>query len=305
MCEPPFRREEERRLHELEQKARSDDACMTDDEAAELAFISQRYQQFIEEGQQRLRDGANSSPSSSHPVANTMADSFSKAGKAAYFWTSLMATAVPGYLGRKAGVTSAFLHWNLIVDHLLLGALPVVTQVGNSGNHLVVLKEQLDARGEALGMVVACLEEEEMNGFGINVIQFAREADWREYVNPNLRYVRLAMEDTTARVPFEDVAKVVDEMHQCAYHQKMTVYVHCKAGKGRSWMVVMCYLVSYGGMSYDEAKALVERRREHVNPSIAQQCFAREFPLRFAKWRSLQSTGPANPLASTSVVPPS
>lgn len=72
-----------------------------------------------------------------------MNNTINKASKAVYFWGSLVATAVPGYLGKKTGLTSQFLHWNYIIPHLLLGAIPIVTQVGASGDHLDQLRRQL------------------------------------------------------------------------------------------------------------------------------------------------------------------
>lgn len=287
-------------MHSLQQR-KAQGETLSEDDVASLRMIQGRYQLFIEEGDRRLIEGAtlfNAEPDGSFLSSNTvtyMSDSLSKASKAAYFWGSLVATAVPGYLGRKTGLVTDFLHWNYIIDHVILGALPVVTQVGSSGNHLVLLKEQLAGRADTLGMIVACLEEEEMSGFGINVIEFAKEADWRRYVNPNIEYVLLPMEDTTAKVRFEDVAEAIEAMHRCVKGRQQSVYVHCKAGKGRSWMVVMCYLVSYGGYAYADAEALVARKREQVNPSGTQQCCAREFPLRFAMWKSLKSAPPPPP----------
>lgn len=212
-----------------------------------------------------------------------VAESIHKASKAVYFWSSLVATAVPGYLGKKTGLTSQFMHWNYIAPHLLLGAIPVVTQVGTSGNHLDQLRRQLDERGEQLGLVVACLEDDELNGFGVNLIQFAKEMDWRRHVNPALMYVRVPMEDTKATVAFEAVAAAVERLHECIALQRQTAYVHCKAGKGRSWMIVMCYLTTYGGLEHDVAARLVQEQRGQINPSLSQQCFAREFALRYAQ----------------------
>ena len=47
---------------------------------------------------------------------------------------------------------------------------------------------------------------------------------------------------------------------------KNTVYVHCKAGRGRSCAVVCCYLV-HRGMAADKAMEFVKHRRPHVRLS--------------------------------------
>lgn len=290
----PFTREEESRLQRLQYRVENGEG-LTDAEVVELAALKRRYHIFIEEGERRLREGAprrqaasraTTAPQSSEDDAGVVA-AFAKAGRAAYFWGSLVATAVPGYVGRVAGVTTDFLHWNWIADRVVLGAIPVVTQVGGSGNHLAQFKAQLDQRHETLGLVVACLEEEEMDGYGMNVIQFAKEADWRANVNPAVGFVHVPMADTTASTPLPAVAEAVLRMEECIKKRQQTVYVHCKAGKGRSWMVVMCYLTTCGGMSFAEATDVIQEKRVQVNPSIAQKQFAEQFPYRFARWKSL------------------
>ncbi|KPI89277.1 hypothetical protein ABL78_1610 [Leptomonas seymouri] len=292
----PFTREEETRLHLLQNRAEHSGA-LTEAESLELAHLKRRYHTFIEDGECRLRDGAPLSTRkhirlACPPTDNDSDDAgvtaaFARAGRAAYFWGSLVATAVPGYVGRVAGVTPDFWHWNWVADRLVLGAIPVMTQVGSSGNHLLQLKEQLDERHETLGLVVACLEEEELDGYGMNVIQFAKEADWRELINPNIGFLHLPMADTTASAPLPAVAMAVMKIEECIKQRHQTVYVHCKAGKGRSWMVAMCYLTTCGGMAFVEAAEAIQDKRVQVNPSAAQKQFTEQFPFRFAQWRSL------------------
>jgi protein tyrosine phosphatase (PTP) superfamily phosphohydrolase (DUF442 family) len=292
----PFTRMEETRLNLLQYRADHNES-LTEAELMELAQLKRRYHVFIEEGERRLREGipeaSRRQVRATTPVSGTesddgsMAAAFARAGRAAYFWGSLVATAVPGYVGRVAGVTTDFLHWNWVADRIILGAIPVVTQVGSSGNHLLQLKEQLNMRGETLGLVVACLEEEELDGYGMNVIQFAKEGDWRQTINPGVEFVHLPMADTTASTPLPAVAKTVMKMENCIKQRQQTVYVHCKAGKGRSWMVVMCYLTTCGGMAFAEAAEAIQEKRVQVNPSPAQKQFAEQFPFRFAQWRSL------------------
>ena len=42
-------------------------------------------------------------------------------------------------------------------------------------------------------------------------------------------------------------------------------YVHCKAGRGRSTTVVLCYLVKYKGMTPGEALAMVRSKRPQIH----------------------------------------
>ncbi|KAG5500085.1 hypothetical protein JIQ42_04420 [Leishmania sp. Namibia] len=285
----PFTREEESRLCHLQQRAEGG-GSLTEGEVLELTRLKRRYHTFIEEGERLLRQSAprktsHGGTTAVEEVERSASAALSRAGKAAYFWGSLVATALPGYVGRVTGVTTDFLHWNWITEHVVLGAIPVVTQVGSSGDHLSQLRAQLDERHQTLGLVIACLEEEELNGFGMNVIQFAKEAEWRKRVNPRVEYVHVPMADTTANTPLVAVAEAVMRMEVCIKQRKETVYVHCKAGKGRSWMVTVCYLTTCGGMSFADAVELIQQKRVQVNPSAAQRQFAEEFPLRFAQAR--------------------
>lgn len=307
-----FTRENERRLEAL--RSQSDPRTggslppLTPDEEKELATLEAQYQQFLDEGERRLRAGISTHiedehmSSSNNPEGSTstasstswlstaanmvgplssITDTAGTVGRAAYFWTSLIGTAVPGYIGKKVGITSDFDHWNFITDRLILGALPVITKVGTSGNHLTLLRTQLEERQQRLGLVVACLGEEEMLGFGVNLLEFAREHHWHEFVSPRVEYCYVPMIDGTAEVTMENARNAVDRMHEILDIRKECAYVHCKAGKGRSWMLVMCYLATYGGRTFENAEALVSMTRRQVNPSRVQREFARDFCKKF------------------------
>ncbi|EAN94983.1 hypothetical protein, conserved [Trypanosoma cruzi] len=280
-----YSREDEKRLSELLERVNWGGE-LSEEERLELARLKRLYQEFIEEGERRLRlrggheKAAATNSDGPGDVLLTLQESVACAGKAAYFWGSLVATLVPGYFGRKVGLTSGFLHWNFITDRLILGALPVVTRVGSSGNHLVQIREQLESRKQKLGLVIACLEDAEVQGFGLQMISFADESSWHEYVSPAVRYIRLPMPDTTANISFGSVLYAVKQMHHCIKEQNCVVYVHCKAGKGRSWMVTMCYLTSYGGMTFDDAEQLIRFTRSQINPSPSQRAFAAQFASR-------------------------
>jgi atypical dual specificity phosphatase len=58
------------------------------------------------------------------------------------------------------------------------------------------------------------------------------------------------------------------------------VYVHCKAGRGRSATVAMCYLIT-GGLSPEEAQA----RLSHVRPQVMRSLARRKVVLDFAAER--------------------
>jgi protein-tyrosine phosphatase len=65
------------------------------------------------------------------------------------------------------------------------------------------------------------------------------------------------------------------------------VHVHCASGVGRSVTLVLCYLATCGGMSVDEALALVKQRRARVSLRRPQHAFVD----RFVRWHRAQAGG--------------
>ncbi|XP_026447567.1 putative dual specificity protein phosphatase DSP8 isoform X2 [Papaver somniferum] len=62
---------------------------------------------------------------------------------------------------------------------------------------------------------------------------------------------------------FVDISRAVDFIHETASCGKVT-YVHCKAGRGRSTTIVLCYLVHYKQMTPSAAFEYVRFRRPRV-----------------------------------------
>lgn len=62
---------------------------------------------------------------------------------------------------------------------------------------------------------------------------------------------------------FADISQAVQFIHQNATCGKIT-YVHCKAGRGRSTTIVLCYLVEYKHMTPAAALEYVRSRRPRV-----------------------------------------
>ncbi len=50
-----------------------------------------------------------------------------------------------------------------------------------------------------------------------------------------------------------------------------TVYVHCKAGRGRSATVVLCWLVKARGLSPDAAEGFIRERRPHIAHGLCRR----------------------------------
>ena len=56
-----------------------------------------------------------------------------------------------------------------------------------------------------------------------------------------------------------------------------TVYVHCKAGKGRSASVVMCYLCQKHNVSPEEAFKMLKEKRPQIDLGAKQWNLVRNF----------------------------
>ncbi|GJW75786.1 putative dual specificity protein phosphatase DSP8 [Tanacetum coccineum] len=88
---------------------------------------------------------------------------------------------------------------------------------------------------------------------------------------------------------FYDIDRAVEFIHRNATSGK-TTYVHCKAGRGRSTTIVLCYLVEYKHMTPDSALEYVRSRRPRVLLAPSQWKAVQEFK----DWR-LASTATPSP----------
>jgi atypical dual specificity phosphatase len=128
--------------------------------------------------------------------------------------------------------------WDWVDDSVLLGALPFE-------QHVPLLK-----------------------GLGITAVINT----CREYRGPVHAYAAAGMEQlrlpTTDFTPptLDDIRRGVEfiQQHVRAGHK---VYVHCKAGRGRSATVVLCYLLTKG-LSPQAAQAYLLTKRPHVNRNL-------------------------------------
>lgn len=55
------------------------------------------------------------------------------------------------------------------------------------------------------------------------------------------------------------------------------VYVHCKAGRGRSATVVLCWLIGRRGFTPEQAAAYLAQQRPHINKGLAERTVVQEF----------------------------
>ncbi|XP_008799768.2 phosphatidylglycerophosphate phosphatase PTPMT1-like [Phoenix dactylifera] len=98
-----------------------------------------------------------------------------------------------------------------------------------------------------------------------------------------------------------DISRAVDFIHRNASHGRIT-YVHCKAGRGRSTTIVLCYLVEYKLMTPTAALEYVRSRRPRVLLAPAQWRVVQEYSKRKLEFPAIRSPRPVCSLAGDEVL---
>ncbi|KAI3447065.1 hypothetical protein Pfo_003730 [Paulownia fortunei] len=91
---------------------------------------------------------------------------------------------------------------------------------------------------------------------------------------------------------FGDINRAVDFIHRNACSGQ-TTYVHCKAGRGRSTTIVLCYLVEYKHMSPAAALEYVRSRRPRVLLAPSQWKAVKEYQQQRMASKAICTSGDA------------
>lgn len=138
--------------------------------------------------------------------------------------------------------------WNMIDQHLVLGAVPFQTD-------LPVLKNM--GIGAVLNLCGEC---------------HCYEALLRQY---DMNYMYLPVVDFTSP-DLDTVLKALSFISDQVENDKK-VYVHCRAGRGRSATVVLCWLIREMGVNPEDAMDFLISKRPNVNKKIYQRKVVKEF----------------------------
>ena len=138
--------------------------------------------------------------------------------------------------------------WSRVDEHVILGALPFASLVGKL--------RSLGVRA----VVNTCEEyagpEPEYESSGIHQMRFPT----LDFTPPTLETVQQAV-----------------ELIQSHVNRGETVYVHCKAGRGRSATVVLCWLIQARGMTPEQAQAHLQEKRPQVVKHLFRRQVVRQF----------------------------
>ena len=133
----------------------------------------------------------------------------------------------------------AWNRWDRIDEHLLLGAKPSRRDV---------------ARLAALGVRAVVNLCEEFAGYG----ELLERQGIRQLHLPTIDYTVPTAEDLVRGMRFT-AQQVADGR---------AVYLHCKAGRGRSAILAVCHLMAHRNVSAAEAYHIVKTARPHINAGI-------------------------------------
>ena len=200
------------------------------------------------------------------------------------------------------GVACSGRHWSWVTEQIIVGAIPFAAQTRDTPGHLSELGNQCLQRKVQIVGVVSCLEFDEF----VSTPGFAGAREWETQLNvttfitaPLPRSGDVSIPKTTldemisvcaqvrqllsveSSCPAASLSTTNGAMRRLSLakppEKRKAVYVHCKAGKQRSWVVAMCYLISQHQRSFDEADALCRGRRSSFAPTDAQIAFVQSF----------------------------
>lgn len=171
-------------------------------------------------------------------------------------------------------------HWSWVLNRLVVGAVPLADpSVTDPSAHLKGLRGQCKERGIQIGLVVSCIDfHAEMSRAGERLEQFASPRDWDSMMGVSTFRELALPEDPLCMIEDvkpEDTIAVCRTMTETMLGGK-AVYLHCKAGRVRSWCIAMCFLVSQRGMSFDQAQECLKRTRPCMTGSPVHAIYVQQ-----------------------------
>ena len=150
--------------------------------------------------------------------------------------------------------------------HIYLGAFPIKKRLGkfHLRHDCHYLASQLNVKA-----VLSLVEPYEMN-VSTGLMNPVQSSDWKKQ---GICFLQLPTPDFTP-LKKETIDEAAAFIH---WNVKMNrnIYVHCKAGRGRSALVLTCYLMKYRSMTLEQAGRFIKKTRPQVNLNFIKHCISR------------------------------
>ncbi len=174
---------------------------------------------------------------------------------------------IRSYVSSFSGEKDTGWDWMNKIGHfengdLYLSALPIVSRGTDS---LEEMKEK------NIGAVLSITEVFEVLSKGVYTSPIKPE----KYAEEGIKHLQIPTPDCET-IFFELVLRGVEFLHWCL-SKGINVDVHCKAGRGRSFLIICCYLIKYYNMTAEAAF-------EHVQLMRPQSGFSKDR----AEWTTLK-----------------
>lgn len=130
------------------------------------------------------------------------------------------------------------------------------------------IKAACQAQGKPLGLVIAVVDHHEMRDKSSAQWDKKHGIPWRQLALVDLAGAQGIKNEN----PFDSNSKLHEPLKDLLQEIANTiargesVYIHCKAGKSRSWLISMACLMGVYKLSFDEAKLVLELNRPQVSP---------------------------------------
>lgn len=121
-----------------------------------------------------------------------------------------------------------------------LGAMPQKKIAGlfNAAQHDQIEKDVVENNRSPLGLVISALQHFE--NYNVGFYSATTPEDWH---NKQIKTLRLGIADYTAQFSKKLMSEAVQEIEKTRQEGK-SVYIHCKAGRGRGPIILLCYLMT-------------------------------------------------------------
>ncbi|MDF1655626.1 MAG: hypothetical protein P1U34_10995 [Coxiellaceae bacterium] len=146
------------------------------------------------------------------------------------------------------------------------------------GNNLM---RKLLSREQNLGLVVSMVQPHEQAGTGLSFFGPRLPIQPDSWQTHNIQHHACPMQDLSTDIENTQAHQAIDAMHECVLSGK-SVYLHCQAGQGRSFIMLVSYFLIHGEprleddaqgipqvghktfVSYEQAVMHIKRIRPHV-----------------------------------------